>query len=273
MRLPLLGSAMVMTALLLSPVVSYAKPPANPAPATQKKPKPGKKPTPPPATPTPPVAPEPAPPAPTQSELQSREDPNAKTPEQLAKEKEAAKKDSEPKDTSLGGLFGLNIPVGPYATVSGVGFGGYLDFEHHLSPVFALGARAGFAYHLDARAARTESGVPHSIDARAHVLPIYLSARIYPIPEGSAGAPYFVGEAGLTLRMVSQDDTNLSTNTTKSDSAFKPNLGLGLGVGYTIKGFDVRAMLNSYSLAETIGFAMHVRLALGIFVGYRFLRF
>lgn len=266
----------LLAALLALPTSAFAAPPAPPAPggtgtappAPKKggkgKPKKGQPPAPTPA----PVAPvEPPPPPPPAAQVQNREDPNAKSPEELAKEKEAAEAAKE-KSTAIGGLLGVNIPVGPYAGVSGVGFGGYLDFEHKVIPALAIGARVGFQYHLDGHSTRLENGVNHDIAGRAHVLPIALSARVYPMKEGSAGAPYFLFEPGIFLRMVSEDDTNPTTKATVSNDAFKANFGVGLGAGYTIKGLDARLMFTTYDVTKA-----DVRLALGILVGYRFATF
>ena len=245
--------------LILTPAVGTAAPPGP-----KKGPKAAPKKAHPPATPAP-VAPPPAPPA---AEVQQREDPNAKTAEQLEKERAEAAEASKEKATSFGGLLGLNIPVGPYAGVSGLGFGGYIDFEHHFISAVALGVRVGFQGHLDGKTTRNVNGIPHSVAGRAHVLPIAVSARIYPVRDTGAGAPYFLLEPGIFVRLVSEDDTNPTTNAVVSNSATKANFGLGLGAGYTIKGFDARLMFHTYDVTKA-----DVRMALGLFLGYRFASF
>lgn len=261
-------SLLASLAFTLFPAESMAKPPAAPPPpaAAKKQPKPPKNPKKP--TPAPAPVPEPTPAAPPPAEVQNREDPNAKSPEELAKEKESAKKDGDAKNTALGALLGVTFPVGPYAGVTGVGVGASIDFQHHLVPAVAIGGRVGFQYHLDANSTRVRNGVTYDIVGRAHVVPITISLRVYPIPEGSSGAPYFLLEPGVFLRFASQTETNPTTQVSKDDALTKANFGVGIGAGYTIKGFDIRAMFHTFDLTLA-----DVRLALGIHVGYRFLQF
>ena len=255
-------SSLVALALTLFPATSMAKAPA--APPAKKQPKNPKKPPP---APTPAPAPEPVPTAPPPHEVQNREDPNAKSPEELAKEKEHAKEGAV-KNTALGAMLGVAIPVGPHAGVSGFGFAAAIDFQHHVVPVLALGARVGFEYHLDGHSTAVINGVTQNIASRATVIPITVSARLYPIPEGSAGAPYFLAEPGVFVRFVSQEATDPNTGATAAASAVKANFGVGVGAGYTIKGFDIRAMFHTYDVTLA-----SVRLSVGVLLGYRFVQF
>ncbi|MGM0574218.1 MAG: hypothetical protein ACQEXJ_00595 [Myxococcota bacterium] len=151
----------------------------------------------------------------------------------LASTAHAQDTDAEPMTLGVDGVF--VAPVGDWADIAGVGFGGLLRFEYRLMEPLGLTARAGYIFHLD----EDQGG---GVDSSTNELPILVGARYYSDIGVWGGL-----ELGLFTIFTEIEGGGGSIDDTSTE------LGMVLSGGYRMGNLDFSAGLMLPEIGDATG--------------------
>jgi opacity protein-like surface antigen len=144
------------------------------------------------------------------------------------------------------------LPMGTFADVAGVGFGGTALFGYQIDPNLTLTGRVGYLTF-----AEKETDWP-----TWSTIPILVGARYFFMPEGDMRV-YGAAELGLYSVSLSASVGDIDVSTTETKFGFSPSLGAQFKVGDNM---NLDAHLN-YSYISTEGDAINW---IGLGVGLEF---
>jgi hypothetical protein len=127
------------------------------------------------------------------------------------------------------------LPIGNYSNANGVGGTLLLKGEYPVLPEVGATLRIGFQFHSD-------KDVGGGISAHFHSIPVLFGAQYYFMPDHQG--LFAAGEVGLFYLMGSAS----AGGTTVTDSQAK--FGMGVGVGYQMKQWNVRINLHSQDVGN-----------------------
>jgi hypothetical protein len=158
-------------------------------------------------------------------------------------------KDQQPK-ILVGADVDFALPIGNYSNVNGVGGTLMLKGEYPVLPEVGATLRVGFQFHSD-------KDVSAGASAHVHSIPVLLGAQYYFMPDHQG--VFAAGEVGLFYLLTGATVGGVSGSS--SDAKF----GMGAGVGYQMKQWNVRVNLHSQDIGS---FGDSLMLSGG--VGYQF---
>jgi hypothetical protein len=154
-------------------------------------------------------------------------------------------------------LFGADadfaLPIGNYSDVNGVGGSLMLKGEYPVLPEVGATLRIGFQFH-------SNKDLGGGISAHVHSIPVLFGAQYYFMPDHQG--VFAAAEMGLFYLMAGASAGGVSATT--SDAKF----GMGAGVGYQMKEWNIRVNLHSQDIGS---FGDSLMLSGG--VGYQFAGF
>lgn len=142
----------------------------------------------------------------------------------------------------------VQLPVGNFGDVAGIGLGGSVLYDYDFNPMWAVTGRVGYIYHLE-----KENGAAKTTYSQ---IPILVGAKYTIGPD----LPLFItGEVGLY--MVTADADVTIGGTTFSASSDDTKLGISVGAGYPLGPVDLKVNLSSWDVGhfgDTMGIGVSV---------------